>query len=53
MVTEQSAVTVSTHSLQTFVMDLGAQKWNRNQAGDFASSQLESMGRKESPWEQE
>jgi hypothetical protein len=53
MITEQPTVTLRTYSLQTVIMDLGAQKGNRNHAGDFISSQLESMDRKESPWEQE
>lgn len=51
MITERPTVTLGTYSLKTVIMDLGAQKGDH--AGDVVSSQLESMDRKESPWEQE
>lgn len=46
MITEQSTVTLGTNSLQTVIVDLGAQKGNRNHAGDLVSSPLGSMDRK-------
>lgn len=53
MIPEQPTVTLRTHSLQTVVVDLGAQKENKSRGRLFISSQLESPDRKESPREQE
>lgn len=37
MITERPTVTLGTNSLQTVIVDLGAQKGNRNHAGDLVS----------------